>query len=91
LTRKTITVDDFDTKDIDTEKERAYQIDILTNTKIGKDTFFTKGTVNLRHKNYMDMVGSKVKIPFKIWVKNSKKVYEETGEKGNWEDLPSAS
>lgn len=91
MTRKTVVTDNFDGKDIDGDAERTYQVDVLTNTKMGKVTYFTKGTVHLRHKNYMDILGNKVKIPFQIWIKHSKKEFEESGEKGHWEEMPSVS
>lgn len=92
MTRKFLVTDDFDAKDIDPEKERSYQIDVLTNTKVGKMEYFTKGTIHLRHKNFMDLIASKgIKVPFQIWVKHSKAEIEATGDKGHWEDLPSAN
>lgn len=91
MTRKTVVTDNFDGKDIDTDSERSYQIDVLTNTKIGKVAYFTKGTIHLRQKNFMDMLGSKVKIPFQVWIKHTKKELEETGDKGHWEEMQSVS
>lgn len=40
----------------------------------------------------MDLIASKgIKVPFQIWVKHSKAEIEATGDKGHWEDLPSAN